>query len=114
VDIAAECRQAYGADVRLSFLCGRDAAERVAGWDYGRPDAFAGMLGDFGLLVAARGGGYRPPPPIQAAVRHLALAPEFDGVSATEVRLRVARGAPWEHMVPDAIRERVASIYSRS
>jgi hypothetical protein len=36
VDIAAECRREYGAGVRLAFLCGRDAAERIATWDYGR------------------------------------------------------------------------------
>src|SRR5437763_7309 len=39
VEIAAECRKEYGADVRQSLLCGRDAAERIAGWDYGRPGA---------------------------------------------------------------------------
>src|SRR5579871_3522888 len=44
VDIAEECRAAYGAQVRLSFLCGRDAAERIAGWQYGHPGAFAEML----------------------------------------------------------------------
>ena len=113
VDIAADCRQAYGAGAQLFFLCGRDAAERVAGWNYGLPDAFAEMLRGFGLLVAARGGGYQPPSPIQAAVRHLELAPEFDCISATEVRLRIARGAPWEHMVPAAIAERVGRIYGR-
>src|SRR3954447_25714353 len=29
VEIADECRECFGADVRLSFLCGRDAAERI-------------------------------------------------------------------------------------
>ena len=40
VEIADECRECYGADVQLSFLCGRDAAERIVNWDYGRPEAF--------------------------------------------------------------------------
>src|SRR5579864_3801254 len=40
-EIAQECREAYG-DIRLSFLCGRDAAERIASWDYGDPEAFQG------------------------------------------------------------------------
>src|SRR5690349_7898267 len=53
VEIAEECRDAYGPDVALAFLCGRDAAERIAGWDYGRPDALAEMLRQFHLLVAA-------------------------------------------------------------
>ncbi len=39
VEIAEECRRAYG-DIQLSFLCGRDAAERIANWDYGEPGAF--------------------------------------------------------------------------
>ena len=56
-----ECREAYGADVRLSFLCGRDAAERIANWDYGRPGAFLEMLRQFDILVAARAGEYCPP-----------------------------------------------------
>src|ERR1017187_5346691 len=43
-EIAGECREAYGTDVRLSFLCGRDAAERIANWDYGSPRAFLEML----------------------------------------------------------------------
>src|SRR6202012_2909976 len=60
-DIASECRVAYGAAVSLSFLCGRDAAERIAGWDYGRAGAFPEMLRQFDLLVAARQGEYAPP-----------------------------------------------------
>lgn len=30
VEIAAECRAAYGAGIRPVFICGRDAAERIA------------------------------------------------------------------------------------
>jgi nicotinate-nucleotide adenylyltransferase len=109
--IAVECRQAYGQGVGLSFLCGRDAAERVANWDYGQPGAFPGMLRDFDLLVAARGGDYEPAPQLRAKVRRLDLPPEFEGVSATEIRRRIARGEPWEHMAPPALRETVRRIY---
>ena len=49
IDIARECRDAYG-DVALSFLCGRDAAERIVNCD-GAPEAFGAMLGVFDLLV---------------------------------------------------------------
>jgi nicotinic acid mononucleotide adenylyltransferase len=110
-EIAAECRQAYGDAVSLSFLCGGDAAERIANWDYGQPEAFAGMLRDFDLLVAARGGEYRPPPPLQASVRCLELAGEFDDVSATEVRRRIADGEPWERLAPAAVLETIGRIY---
>jgi nicotinic acid mononucleotide adenylyltransferase len=111
LEIATECRAAYGPDVRLSFLCGRDAAERIAGWDYGRPAAFAQMLRQFDLLVARRNGEYVPASELSAGMERLELPPGFDSVSATEVRERVVRGAAWEHLVPAAIRERVREIY---
>jgi nicotinic acid mononucleotide adenylyltransferase len=110
-EIAAECRRAYGEVVALSFLCGRDAAERVAGWNYGEPGAFAGMLADFDLLVAARDGDYHPAPQLKERVRGVELAPGFENVSATEVRRRIAYGEPWEQMAPAAVREIARRIY---
>jgi nicotinate-nucleotide adenylyltransferase len=111
LEIAAECRAAYGNQAAFTFLCGRDAAERIVNWDYGRPGALAGMLRQFDLLVAARGGEYAPPAEFRAAIRCIQLAEEFDRVSATEVRARVARGEAWEHLLPAAIRQRVREIY---
>lgn len=110
-EIAAECRSAYPSAPALSFLCGRDAAERIAGWDYGEPDAFDSMLREFSLLVAARSGEYLPPPQWSAAIRTLELSGPFDHVSATEVRRRITAGEPWEHLVPAAVREHVRAIY---
>jgi nicotinate-nucleotide adenylyltransferase len=110
-EIAAECRQAYGADVRLSFLCGRDAAERVANWDYGRRGAYVEMLQQFDLLVAARGGEYHPPENLANSCARLELSGAWDHVSASEVRTRIGRGEPWEHLVPAAVRRRVGEIY---
>jgi nicotinate-nucleotide adenylyltransferase len=112
VEIAQECREAYAEDVRITFLCGRDGAERVAGWDYGRPGAFAEMLRQFDLLVAGRSGNYTPPPEFRHAIRPLPLGGDFDHVSGTDVRDRIARGEPWEHLVPAAIRQYVPKIYS--
>jgi nicotinate-nucleotide adenylyltransferase len=112
VDIARECREAYGADVRLSFLCGRDAAERIANWDYGRPEAFLEMLEQFDLLVAARSGEYSPPQDLLASFCRLELKGAFDHVSASEVRSRMANGEPWEHLIPEAARQRVSEIYT--
>jgi len=112
VDIARECRAAYSGNVRLTFLCGRDAAERIAGWDYGRSDAFGEMLREFDLLVAARGGDYTPATEFRHAIRHLPLSGDFDLVSASEVRHRITRGERWEHLVPSAIHGRVGKIYS--
>jgi nicotinate-nucleotide adenylyltransferase len=112
VEVAEECREAYGADVRLSFLCGRDAAERIAGWDYGRPGAFLEMLKQFDLLVAARSGEYCPPQSLLSSFARLELDGVFDHVSASEVRAHIGNGEPWEHLVPAAVRRRVGEIYT--
>ena len=111
-EIAGECREAYGADVRLSFLCGRDAAERIANWDYGSPGAYLEMLQQFDLLVAARGGEYCPPESLVSSCARLELSGAFDHVSASEVRTRIGNGEPWEHLVPAAVRRRVCEIYA--
>ena len=111
-EIAQECRQAYGDDVQLSILCGRDAAERVANWDYGSPAAFQEMLQKFDLLVAARSGEYCPPDSLAAYCVRLELNGDFDHVSASEVRTRIGNGEPWEHLVPPAVRRRVGEFYA--
>lgn len=111
VNIAAECRQAYGPEVRLTFLCGRDAAERIAGWDYGNRVEFPMMLQAFDLLVAARNGEYTPPAGLSDRIERLELPRSFSHVSSTEVRERVARGYGWEHLVPTAVHQRVREIY---
>ena len=111
MEIAAECRKDYGAQVKLSFLCGRDAAERIAGWDYGEGVAFADTLQDFDLLVAARSGEFHPPPGLESRIRPLLLTGNFDAISASEVRDRIANSRPWEHLVPPAIRCKVLEIY---
>jgi nicotinic acid mononucleotide adenylyltransferase len=110
-EIAGECRETYGAETRLSFLCGRDAAERVANWDYGRRGAYMEMLQQFDLLVAARGGEYQPPENLVNSCVRLELSGVWDHVSASEVRTRIGRGQPWEHLVPAAVRRRVGEIY---
>jgi nicotinate-nucleotide adenylyltransferase len=111
VDIATECREAYGRDVELAFICGRDAAERIVDWDYGRPGAIDEMLEVFSLLVASRGGAYTPPRALAHRVSSLPVAEEIDEISATEVRTRIRDGQPWQHLVPVALRDQVRQIY---
>jgi nicotinate-nucleotide adenylyltransferase len=111
IEIGRECREHYGYEARLSFLCGRDAAERIASWDYGRPGAWFDMLREFDLLVADRGGTYQPSPGELASFRQISIDPACDAVSASEVRRRIANGEPWDHLVPEAIRTRVREIY---
>lgn len=103
IDIARECRTVYGPDVQLAFVCGRDAAERVVGWDYGNANAIKQMLEAFQLLVACRQGVYEPPMHLRRHIRHLALPAGWDAVSASDVRRRMREGAPWQHLVPEAI-----------
>lgn len=112
VEIARECRTAYGDRTRLSFLCGRDAAERIIGWNYGSARAIERMLEEFELVVADRQGAYVPPVRLAGRVRGIRLAGEFDEVSASTVRDRIRQGLPWEDLVPSAIVPLVRDIYS--
>jgi Nicotinic acid mononucleotide adenylyltransferase len=103
VEIAGEARALYpGAE--LWFLCGRDAAERIVNWDYGDPDAVAGMLEQFSLLVAQRVGHYEAPESIRHRVKALAME-GFDEVSSTQVREGAA------DLAPEEIRDEVRRIY---
>jgi nicotinate-nucleotide adenylyltransferase len=111
LEIAAECRHAYGEDVRLTFLCGRDAAERILNWDYGEPGAVTAMLRQFDLLVAARDGNLVTVPDYRHCVEILPLNGEFDHVSSTEVRERIAHNQPWEHLVPAGARDLARRAY---
>jgi len=110
-DIAEECRETYGEDVRLLFICGRDAAERIVTWDYGAPDAFRRMITRFELLVAPRNGCYEPPPDIRHRVGILQLTEDISLISASQVRERLRQGQPWEHLVPPEIVPLVRAIY---
>jgi nicotinic acid mononucleotide adenylyltransferase len=92
-------------------VCGRDAAERILTWDYGRRGVVEEMLGEFELLVAPRGGHFTPPAEYRDRIHALQVGPGHEEVSSTEVRERIARGEPWEHLVPERIRERVREIY---
>jgi nicotinate-nucleotide adenylyltransferase len=112
IDIARECRGNYGAESRLAIICGRDAAERVLGWDYGRPGVVQEMLRDIELLVAPRGGHFSPPPEFRHRIHTLHLRSDYDAVSSSEIRQRIGRGEAWEHLVPERIRARVREIYS--
>jgi nicotinate-nucleotide adenylyltransferase len=114
IDIAGEFRDHYGAGTELSFICGRDAAERILHWDYGRAGVVEEMLGEFELFVAPRGGHFSPPEKFRHRIHVLNIREGHEHVSSTEVRERVARGEAWEHLVPEKIRERVREIYSCS
>jgi nicotinate-nucleotide adenylyltransferase len=113
IDIARECRAAYGEGVELYFLCGRDAAERIVNWDYGHPGAIAAQLREYQLLAAPRRGAYEPPAEFRSRIHPLPMEGGYDAFSATEVRDRIRDGRPWEHLVPESIAGIVESVYSR-
>jgi len=111
IEIARECRAAYGPQVELFFLCGRDAAERIVNWDYGPEQGFQEQLRDYQLLVAPRGGPCEPPPALRGRIHALPMAQDYAEVSASEVRARIARGEEWEHLAPQRIVPLVREIY---
>ncbi|HET9820547.1 MAG TPA: nicotinate-nucleotide adenylyltransferase [Burkholderiaceae bacterium] len=61
------------------------------------------LLDRVGLAVANRPGARAAPDPAVAARAHRVVPLPLLDVSATEIRDRVARGAPIDHMVPPAV-----------
>ncbi len=112
IEIARECRAAYPPGVELFFVCGRDAAERIVNWDYGRPGAIREQLREYQLLVAPRGDVWQPPAELADRIHPLELGEDYHHVSATEVRERIRSGRPWRHLVPESIAELVEQIYA--
>ena len=74
------------------------------------PGAFAEMLKEFSLLVAARQGEYSPPAEFDRYIRCLTMN-ALDEVSSSEVRRRIRAGEEWVSLVPAPIREAVAEAY---
>jgi nicotinate (nicotinamide) nucleotide adenylyltransferase len=111
LEIAAECREAYGREVEIAFLCGRDAAERIVGWKYEREEMLSEMFEQFSLLVARRQGEYAAPAHLASRIQCLDIEQGWDSVSATEVRERIVAGRDWEDLVPPAIAEEVSRLY---
>ena len=111
IEIARECRVAYGPEADIYVLCGTDAAERIVNWDYGVVASFERMLDEFQMLVAARGGEYHPPAQLAGRIHPLPMDVDWSEVSATDVRRRLIAGEDWKHLVPEAIHEHVAQLY---
>jgi nicotinic acid mononucleotide adenylyltransferase len=110
LEMAEEARRHFGPHPEISLLCGRDAAERIAAWDYGRPGVFDELLESYPLMVASRAGEYLPHP--RHSERVIPLMVNRDEVSSTEIRARIAAGQPWRYLVPDAILTLADGIYS--
>lgn len=113
LEIADEARAAFGPEPVIELLCGRDAAERIAAWDYGRPGVFDEMIERYSLLVAGRAGEYLPAADHAERIIPLPMDASFSEVSSSEVRSRLQSGQPWRHLVPVSITEQVAGVYQR-
>ena len=110
-DIGDEARAHFGAGPEIAILCGRDAARRVATWEYDTPGFYEAMLARYRLLVAARHGEYLPEPRYREMVLALEMPRTFDEVSSTEVRERLRVGGDWRSLVPEQLRDDVNRLY---
>lgn len=106
VEIVREARELFP-EAEPYVVCGRDAAERIVGWDYGDEDAIVRQLAEFRLLVAPRAGAYEPPAHVAHAVHYLSLC-DYDEHASTRVR---DRSPGWRDLVPIEISEMVEAIY---
>lgn len=112
IEIVRAFRAAAGRGCEICVICGRDAAERYATWDYGMGEPFAEQLRAYRLLVAARAGAYRVPPEYAGAIATFEIADRHAEVSSSAVREAIRRGGPWQPDVPAELRASVATAYA--
>jgi nicotinic acid mononucleotide adenylyltransferase len=110
-EIADEAQEFFGPGSEILLVCGRDAAERMATWDYGVPGVFDDMLRRYRLLVAARRGEYVPAGHHSDRILTLNMDAKWNEVSSSELRRRIACGEDWRPLVPQAIADMVESLY---
>jgi nicotinate-nucleotide adenylyltransferase len=110
-EIAEEAREFFGEAAEIALLAGRDAVERMATWDYGRPGVFNELVKRHRLLVAARQGEYEPAGHHSDRIIRLEMAADRDEVSSSEVRRRIETGEDWRELVPAAIAGMVRNVY---
>ena len=112
LEMAREVRAEAGDDVgRIYVVCGRDAAERFLAWNYSDGPDVAEQLREFSLLVAPRGGAIEAQAHLRASIRSLQLDRDWEDVSSTEIRTRIASGVEWRHLVPEELTEEAARAY---
>jgi nicotinate (nicotinamide) nucleotide adenylyltransferase len=114
IGIADEAREFFGREVEIALVCGRDAAERMATWDYGVPGVFDELLRRYRLLVAARQGEYEPAGHHSDRIARLPMEAGWDEVSSSEVRRRIANGENWRKLVPPALAGMIEDFYCAS
>jgi nicotinate-nucleotide adenylyltransferase len=113
IEIAREARDYFGPETEIALVLGRDAAERIAAWDYGAPDVFDEFVRGYKLLVAARRGEYEPARHHREFISTLPMESSWDAVSSSEVRRRISTRDNWRELVPPAIAGMVQDAYER-
>jgi len=107
IDIARQARETCGPQVEIYLICGRDAAERIVGWDYGEGPSFAEQLKEFQLLVASRGGDYAAPAVYESRIHGIDLPDSFETVWSTRIREVVAAGKPFQAWVDEHVADQI-------
>jgi nicotinate (nicotinamide) nucleotide adenylyltransferase len=109
IDIARAVETAYPLQTHFWFITGRDAAERILTWPYPDPALALGELfARAELLVADREGAFVLPdiPVVRthaAQIHHLSLPAEYNHVSASQIRICLAKGAEVIELVPPSV-----------
>jgi nicotinic acid mononucleotide adenylyltransferase len=109
-EIAAEAADFFKGTPEILLVCGRDAAERMAAWDYGVPGVFEELLRRHRLLVASRNGEYGGRERGDR-IERLAMGRDWSEVSSSEVRRRIAEGEDWRGLVPAVLAHMVQGLY---
>lgn len=99
LDIHRAVAPHYPTDVRMFFLAGRDAGERILlRWPYDDPRAaLRAMFQRFDVVIASRGGpfaveGHPALAPYAGKIHRLDLGTEYEKISATRARECLAAG----------------------
>jgi nicotinate-nucleotide adenylyltransferase len=105
VEIARELKDLHSPATEIFLICGKDAAQRIAAWDYGMGLSFDSQLEEFTLLVGDRAGRYVPDPRWGERVQAIDLPYELDAVSSASLRERRRRNENWQALtVPSVAR----------
>jgi nicotinate-nucleotide adenylyltransferase len=103
IEIARELRNLHRPGVEIFLICGKDAAQRIAAWDYGGGPSFEDQLGEFSLLVGDRAGRYFPDVRWGERVQALLLPDELDAVSSANLRQRRQHDEDWQALTDPAV-----------
>lgn len=103
IEIAGELRKLHRPGAEIFLICGKDAAQRIAAWDYGGGLSFAEQLQHFTLLVGDRAGRYVPEARWGERVQALLLPDELDAVSSASLRQRRRHNENWQALTVPAV-----------